>query len=130
MFTLIFPVSPVLLKVHDDLKGWISLARSPRSIKELNVLLILLHGDPRGLPVLLHVDWLQGVTGGEVVPSYHPLCRPETTDTSYLRTGSPRLPPTANKREKKTTSIMMSPLWLPGVTTPIDTVLLEKKINQ
>ena len=82
IFTLVFPVSPVLIKVHDDLKGWISLARSPRSIKEPTVLL-LLHGDPRGLPVLLHVDWLQGVTGGEVVPSYYHL---STSVPQYLST--------------------------------------------
>ena len=86
IFTLVFPVPPVLLKVYDDLKGWISLARSPRSIKELHVLLlIIIPGDPRGLPVLLHVDWLQGVTGGEVVPSYDHLCRPESeTRNTFL----------------------------------------------
>ena len=88
-FTLVFPVSPVLIKVHDDLKGWISLARSPRSIKEPTVL-PLLPGDPWGLPILLHVDWLQGVAGGEVVPWYHDLSRGERRDMNLLTSGQAR----------------------------------------
>lgn len=130
LLTLIFPIPSVLIKVHDDLEGWISLARSPRIVKQATVLLLLLlHGDAWGLPVLLHVDWLEGVAGGEVVPWYCHLSRGGGRhEPSYLRTGSPTTPPTTT-REKKTTSIV-SPLWLLVVTTPSDTVLSVRKINQ
>ena len=93
IFTSISPVPSVLIKVHDDLKGWISLARSPRSFKEATVLLLpllLLHGDPRGLPVLLHVDRLEGVAGGEVVPWYHRLSRGVRGDINLLTSAQAR----------------------------------------
>ena len=67
----ISPVTAVLIKVHLYLEGRNSLAGSPGTVKK-RVLLTLpgVGGELAALPVLLHVDGLQGVAGGLVVSEH------------------------------------------------------------
>ena len=70
--TCILPVPPVLIKVNLNLERRVPQPRSPGSIKETSVILIIIIDSVDhlpSLPVLVHVDRLQSVAGGQVVPA-------------------------------------------------------------
>ena len=79
--TFVSSVAPVLVEVHLYLEGRNSLEGPLWRVKQTKVLLIAHVGcDHAPLPVLLHVDGLQGVAGGLVV-SKHRVCGDQAEDT-------------------------------------------------